>query len=189
MLPIEEISKATVALNNDGVILYPTDTVWGLGCRFDSETGYNKLRTIKGRPSDQTFILIVGSVDQLKKYVTYIHPRIETLLIYHQRPLTLIYDHHQGIPDYCLAPDGSVAIRIVQDPMCQQLVEQLDCPITSTSANFKGEPTPLHFGEIQSNILSASDFVFDYKRSKSFTGTPSAIARFTKKGELEFVRE
>lgn len=189
MLPIEEISKAIGVLNQEGVILYPTDTVWGLGCRFDSQTAYDKLRSMKGREADKTFILLVSSIAQLKEYVTYIHPRIETLLVHHQRPLTLIYHQHQNIPSYCQAPDGSVAIRIAQDPMCQALLDDLGCPITSTSANFKGQPTPKHFGEIQSDIITSTDFVFDYKRAKSFSGTPSVIASFNEKGDLEFIRE
>ncbi len=189
MLPKDQILTAVDHLREDGVILYPTDTVWGIGCKFDSLEAYEKLRKIKNRAPDQAFILIVSSIDQLKDYVTYIHPRVETLLHYHERPLTMIYHRHHNIPDHCLASDGSVAIRIVRDSLCQELTKTLGCPITSTSANSKGEPTPKHFGEIQSDILSRVDFVFDFKRSKSFQGEPSVIAGFNKKGDLEFYRE
>ncbi len=189
MLPNEQIPLAIRALNENGVILYPTDTVWGLGCRFDSEAGYEKLRQIKQRPENQAFIMLVGSVKQLKEYVSYIHPRIETLLHYHERPLTIVYKRHRNIPKHCLADDGTVAIRVVKDRFCQELTQILGCPITSTSANKKGQPTPAHFGEIQSDILSKADFVFDYKRSKSHKGEPSVIAGFNKKGDLIFFRE
>jgi L-threonylcarbamoyladenylate synthase len=189
MLPIEQIEKAKEVLENKGVILYPTDTVWGLGCKFDCPTAYQRLLEIKRRDQQQTFILIVESIGKLKEYVNDIHPRIETLLFYHDRPLTLIYRDHHGIPPHCLAPDGSVAIRVVNDPMCRELTRRLGCPITSTSANIKGQPTPQHFGEIQSDVLSQVDFVFDYKRTKNYTGSPSVIASFDKKGELVFHRE
>lgn len=189
MLPFEQIDKAIEVLNNDGLILYPTDTVWGLGCRFDSKEGYHKLRTAKHRPKNQSFILIVSSLEQLKEYVTYIHPRIETLLHYHERPLTLVYRQHRNIPAHCLAKDGSIAIRIARDAFCQQLTKKLGAPITSTSPNLKGQLTPKHFGEIQSDILSCADFVFDYRRSKNFSGQPSVIAEFNQKGDLMFHRE
>ena len=189
MLPLEQIEKALEVLENDGIILYPTDTVWGLGCKFDSTVGYNKLRKIKNRSEDQSFILLVSSIEQLKEYVTYIHPRIETLLHYHERPLTLVYHQHQNVPDQCVAPDGSVAIRIAKDAFCQALTKKLQTPITSTSANVKGQDTPKHFGEIQSDILSQADFVFDYHRSRNYLGVPSVIAEFNKKGDLVFHRE
>ena len=189
MLPIDQIENAVELLNQDAVILYPTDTVWGLGCAFDGVKGYEKLRLIKDRDPKQSFILLVSSLDQLKEYVTYIHPRIETLLDYHKRPLTLIYDQHQNIPAHCLAPDGSVAIRIASDKFCQTLTRKLGKPITSTSANIKGQPTPQHFGEIQSDIFSGADYVFDYRRSKNFSGNPSVVAGFNKKGDLVFHRE
>ena len=188
MLPLDQIDKAVDILINDGVVLYPTDTVWGLGCKFDSHEGYARLRQIKSREADEAFILIVANLDQLKEYVSYVHPRIETLLNYHERPLSMIYYDHKNVPDHCLAKDGSVAIRVVKDRFCQALTEKMGCPITSTSANSKGQETPAHFGEIQSDILSQSDFVFDYKRSKNFAGKPSVIAGFTKKGDLIFHR-
>ncbi len=189
MLPIDQIEKAVEVLNNEGIVLYPTDTVWGLGCKFDHIEAYQRLQKMKNRDQHQAFILLVGSIEQLKEYVNYVHPRIETLLHFHERPLTIIYNDHRNIPDHCLAPDGSVAIRIVKDPFCRALTNQLGCPITSTSSNVKGKPTPVHFGEIQSDILSAVDFIFDYRRSKSYTGLPSVIAAFNKKGDLVFHRQ
>jgi len=189
MLPKDQISDAIRTLTSGGVILYPTDTVWGLGCKFDEKEAYTKLRGLKNRPENQSFILIVSSIEQLKKYINYIHPRVETLLTMHQRPLTIVYKDPKNIPAHCLAEDGSIAIRVVSDPFCQALTKALGCPISSTSANAHGEPTPTHFGEIRSDIISNADYVFDYRRSKANHGEPSVIAEFNKKGDLIFIRE
>lgn len=169
-------------------MLYPTDTIWGLGCSMKSESACQKISTLKKRPSGQSFILLVSDIDHLKQYVT-IHPRIETLLSYLERPLTIVYEKHHGIPAHCVAPDGSIAIRVVQDEFCQTLIKTLGYPITSTSANLHGTTSPKHFGEISSEVITGCDFVFNYRRHHEFTGEPSPIASFDKKGRLHFIRE
>jgi L-threonylcarbamoyladenylate synthase len=189
MLPLDQISHASQVISSGGIVLYPADTIWGLGCNALDQSAYEKLTVLKDRKSGNPFILLVSDLSQLKNYVEDIHPRIETLLHFLKRSLTLIYPNPKNLPEHCLGKDGSVAIRIVQDEFCQQLIKTTGVPITSTSPNKEGENTPAHFGEINSDILSGVDFVFDYKRSRSFLGKPSVIAKFNRKGELLFIRE
>ena len=189
MLPVDQIERASEVILDGGLILYPADTIWGLGCNVFDEQAYDRLFELKERRSRNPFILLVSDLDQLKEFVINIHPRIETLLHYLKRSLTLIYPEVQGLPDYCKGKDGSAAIRIVQDELCRELIRSVGVPITSTSPNKEGETTPSHFGEINSDILSGVDFVFNYKRSRNFTGSPSVIAKYNAKGELLFLRE
>ena len=188
MLLDEQINKASKELKLGKIILLPTDTIWGISCDAFNKSAYEHLSKLKVRPMDHAFILLVASIKDLKKYVE-IHPRVETLLTLHHKPLTIIYENHRNLPDHCIATDGTVAIRVANEPLCQQVIEKLGRPITTTSANIHGDTTPLHFGEIPSDIITGVDFVFNLKRSKEFSGLPSVIARPNKKGGLEFVRE
>ena len=109
----EKMAEILTALHAKGLILYPTDTIWGLGCDATSPEAVEKVSRLKGRPADKGYVILVDSLEMLKKCVEEVHPRIETLLGYHTRPLTVIYDKPVGIAFNALAPDGSVGIRIV----------------------------------------------------------------------------
>ncbi|MFM7401407.1 MAG: L-threonylcarbamoyladenylate synthase, partial [Bacteroidota bacterium] len=122
-------------------------------------------------------------------YVPKLHPRIETLLSFHQRPLTVVYDHSVGIPASVRAPNGSVAIRVATDQFCQELISQLNSPLLSTSANESSESYPPHFGAISSEILKSVDYVVKYRQDDKTPGEPSAVARLDRHLELEFLRE
>lgn len=175
-------------LENDGVIVYPTDTIWGLGCSVFSKKALDKIYKIKGRRPDKPFVILCSNISMLKKYVDRIHPRIETLLAYHTRPITIVYPKAKNLPDFAISDDGSVAIRIATDPFSKTLVDLLGGPIVSTSANVSGEPFPTRFDEINPIVLHQADYVCFHNRSKSGTGKPSVIASYDKKGELIFIR-
>ncbi|MBK8778456.1 MAG: L-threonylcarbamoyladenylate synthase [Saprospiraceae bacterium] len=136
----EEINTAVDILLDGGVILYPTDTIWGLGSDILHQEAVEKIYSLKKRERWQPLILLVSSIDMLKSYAINIHPRLENLLNVHGQPLTVIYDQVMGIPSYLRAKNGSVGIRICTDPYCIQLIEALGRPITSTSANLSGQP-------------------------------------------------
>ena len=132
---------------------------------------------------------MVSSIEMLKRYVPKIHPRLETLLSFHNRPLTVIYDKSVGIPAGAKAPNGSVAIRVAQDEFCQALIESLGRPILSTSANKSTAPFPPTFGGISSEILGGVDYVVKYRQDDKQPGEPSAIAKLDRHLELEFLRD
>ncbi len=184
----QEINASVSVLRKDGVILMPTDTIWGLGANVFSEKAYARMMEIKDRPADQKFVLLVTSLKQLKIYVEDIHPRVETLLQFLQRPLTLIYPEAKNLPSYAVAQDGSIAIRIVSDPFVQTMIHSLGHPICSSSANMNGQATPKHFGQISYPIISQADYIFDYRRDEKIEVEPSVIARYNDEGVLDFIR-
>lgn len=176
-------------LQNGGLICYPTDTIWGIGCDATNETAIEKVNLTKGRSPEKGYVILVSSIQMLKKYVAYVPPRLETLLAYHKRPLTVIFDEPENLPKSVLAPDGSAAIRIAHDDFCQQLIELFGKPLVSTSANISDEPFPPTFGAISSDILQASDYVVRHRQRETEPGRPSSIARLDSFQELEFIRE
>lgn len=183
-----EVTEIAKLLLDDKVILYPTDTVWGMGCLVNNVAGIDRITQLKNRTPDKSFIILVNSVQMLKHYVVGIHPRIETLLSYHSQPLTIIYPKAKNLPHNVIAQDGSIAIRICGDPFCNQLIGQVNQAIISTSANKTGEPTPLNFNQISEDVKSSVDYIVKYGQSNSELREPSVIARYDKDGELIFIR-
>ena len=180
----------TIAALQDGqTILYPTDTVWGIGCDATQDEAVERVLAIKERPRGQGLIVLVSSVEMLKRYVAELHPRLQTVLDLHARPLTMIYPEVTGLSPAVAARDGSVAIRIAKDRYVSALLERLGRPVVSTSANKAGAETPTHFGDIPSDILSSVDHVVKYRQRDRTAGRPSVIARWNDNNELEPVRE
>jgi L-threonylcarbamoyladenylate synthase len=185
----DDIFEIASLLDKGSVICYPTDTIWGIGCDALNESAISRVTQIKGRAPEKGYVLLVSSIDMLKKYATRVHPRLETLLSFHTRPLTVIYDRSIGLPDAVKAPNGSVAIRVAQDQFCQELIEAFGRPILSTSANVSGVPYPPTFGGISSEILGAVDYVVKYRQDDKEPAEPSAIAKLDRHLELAFLRE
>ncbi|HNM24348.1 MAG TPA: L-threonylcarbamoyladenylate synthase [Saprospiraceae bacterium] len=185
----DDISDIVRILQNDGIICYPTDTIWGVGCDATNEVAIARITNLKGRAPEKGYIVLVNSIEMLKQYVPKIHPRLETLLAYHQRPLTVIYDHTVGLPGSIKAPDGSVGIRLVQDEFCQALIEELGKPLLSTSANKSGQSYPPTFGAISSNILMNVDYVVKHRQDDKEPQQPSSVAKLDRHKELEFLRD
>ena len=188
MFENEKFDEILAVLRRGGIILYPTDTLWAMGCDATNADAVAKITEIKGRSVEKGYILLVDSLEMLQKHVKSIHPRIQTLLAYHTRPLTMIYDESVGVASNVLAPDGSVAIRIVQDAFCRELIGQFGKPIVKSSAKLAGQPHPAHYGEISSDILEKVDMVVRLKQDVKERGEPSVIARFYE-DELDFLRE
>ena len=185
----DDIFEIASLLQKGSVICYPSDTVWKIGCDALNEEAIARVTQIKGKAPDKGYVLLVSSIEMLKKYATRVHPRLETLLSFHQRPLTVIYDRSAGLPGLIKAPNGSVAIHVAQDQFCQELIEAFGGPILYTSANKKGEPFPPTFGGISSEILRAVDYVVKFRQDDKEPSEPSAIAKLDRHMELEFIRE
>lgn len=185
----DDISEIVAILKRGGIIVYPTDTIWGIGCDATNEEAIARITALKSRPPEKSYVLLMDSIERLKTHVPKVHPRVETLLAFHARPLTVIYDKVQGLPPAALAKDGSAAIRVTTDKFCKRLVELLGHPIVSTSANVSGEKFPGYFGEISSDILSGVDYVVKYRQEEKEPREPSVIAKYDRHGELDFIRE
>ena len=174
-------------LEQGKVILYPTDTIWGLGCDALNTDAIKKIYKIKKRELDKPFIVLVSSIEMLKDYIQDIHPRVETLLLYHKRPLTLIYPKGKNLPAI-LMKKKKIAIRIIKEPLIAKLIEKFGRPIVSTSANIAGTDFPKSYNEINKEIIEAVDYTFKYKQSDTHPGSPSVIATYNKNGKLKFLR-
>jgi L-threonylcarbamoyladenylate synthase len=189
MFENEKFDEILTVIRNGEVVLYPTDTIWGIGCDATNEKAVEKIIDIKSRRSDKGFVVLVDSIEMLKKFVQHVHPRVETLISFHERPLTVVYNEGKGVAQKVMADDGSLAVRVVQDPFCRELIKQFGKPLVSTSANVSGEPFPAHFGEISSEIFEKVDFVVKYKQDSKVQGEPSVIVRLNDQEELDFIRE
>jgi L-threonylcarbamoyladenylate synthase len=186
---VSEIPEVVAALENGKVILYPTDTIWGLGCDAMNVKAIENIYRIKKRSVDLPLIVLVDGIDMLKKYATRVHPRVETLLSLHEKPLTIIYPAVEGLPDILFSAKKTVGIRVARDAFCQEMIRTFGRPVVSTSANVSGAPWPHGFGEISSEILKEADYVVRYRRDEKHTGEPSVVASYNARGMLTFLRD
>ncbi|MFK7772805.1 MAG: L-threonylcarbamoyladenylate synthase [Saprospiraceae bacterium] len=185
----DNLETITTTLENSGLILYPTDTIWGIGCDATNEDAVQRIFDLKKRPYDNPFVILVNSIEMLKNYVEHVHPRIETLLIHHLQPLTMIYDRAKNLPAISHDRNGSVAIRVVQDSFCKELIGQFGKPLIASSANINDKPFPANFGGISSDVITGVDYVVKWKQGEKKLSQPSVIAKFSEKEELIFLRE
>ncbi len=183
-----ELETVTEMLQSGKLLLYPTDTIWGIGCDATNSDSIERIGDLKRRHESKSYVILVSNIDMLNEYVQSIHPRLETLLMHHNRPLTIIYNNPVGLPKEVMADDGSAAIRVVKDAFCQAMIEKFKKPIVSTSANVSGEPYPSDFGKISSEIIGGVDYVVKHRRKDRTVAEPSVIARMAENEELEIIR-
>lgn len=189
MFEKDNLENIKAVLESGGLILYPTDTIWGIGCDATNSEAVEKIYELKQRDRNKGLIILVDSIEMMKHYVKHIHPRIDTLLLHHTRPLTLIFEDARNLPDNMISNDGSIAIRLVQDDFCRELIKTIGKPIVSTSANISNEPFPNNFGEISSAVIKGVDYVFKQRRYEKESKEPSVIVKAQNDGELIFIRE
>lgn len=183
-----QIENALKALQEGGVILYPTDTVWGLGCDATNDAAVERLLAIKERQNDQGLIVLVERDSRLNRHVEEVPAVAWDLIDVTQEPLTIIYPNGKGFAKGVCADDGSIAIRIVRDDFCKNLISKLNRPLVSTSANFRGQPTPLSFREIDQHILDAVDYTVNLRLSETLSHQPSSILKLHLDGEIKIIR-
>lgn len=183
----EDIEKALATLRAGGIIIYPTDTIWGIGCDASNPEAVDKIYKIKGRADSKAMLALVGSDGQLQQFVSDIPDIAWELIDAAVNPLTIIYDHPQGVADNLKAPDGSLGVRISSEKFSSELCRRLRKPIVSTSANFSGKPSPKTFGEIDPEILKAVDYVVEYGREKG-PASASNIIKLSDGGVFKVIR-
>ena len=176
-------------LEEGKLLLYPTETIWGIGCDATNDKAVQKINLLKKRVLDKSFILLVNDMEMLSRYVQYIPPKARNLIAYHTRPLTIVYDTPLHLPKAVLAEDGSVGIRVTLDPFCKDLIQQFDKPIVSTSANLSGQPFPTSFTDIDPQIIRGVHRVAEYRQSEIAKQTPSVIVKVVDGEDLIFLRK
>ena len=185
----QEIKNALDVLKRGGVILYPTDTVWGLGCDATNESAVKKIFEIKQRPESKSLIVLVADENQLNRYVNEVPVVVWDLIETADNPFTIVYPDVRGLASNVYAEDKSIGIRIVKDEFCQGLIHRFGKPIVSTSANISGEPTPRYFDEISEQIISKVDYVVNWRQHETASSQPSSIIKFFADGTFQIIRK
>jgi len=173
-----DIEKSLEVLKTGGTILYPTDTIWGIGCDATNATAVEKIIELKQRPSQKSFVVLVADEREILKYVASPDLAVFDYLDKTQKPTTVIYEHALGLAENVLAEDGSVAIRICKEEFCKHLIKRFRKPIVSTSANISGMPAPASFNDVDEAIISSVDCVVQYRQDEELKAVPSSIIKW-----------
>lgn len=181
------LKKTLITLSQCSVLLYPTDTVWGIGCDATSEKAVAKTYVIKEREETKSLVVLVNSLEMLKKYVAEVPLKALEILEKATNPTTIVYDHPIGIAKNAIGKDNTIAIRIASDEFCQKMIADFGKPIISTSANISGEPTPKQFSEISPAILNEVDYVVDLHHDK-ICEKSSTIIKVTNQNQVTVIR-
>jgi len=184
----KEIDNAITILNEGGLILYPTDTVWGIGCDATNKEAIEKIFKLKKRSDKKTMICLVANQFMLEQYVEKVPEPAYDIMDLSERPVTIIYDNPRGVADNLIAEDNTLAIRVASDNFCQQLIKKFKRPIVSTSANIAGEQTPGSFSEISELILKGVDYVVNLEQKK-INNSPSSIIKLGNDGIVKIIRK
>lgn len=185
----DDIRQAVEVMNRGGVILYPTDTIWGIGCDATSEEAVRKVYEIKRRSDAKALITLIDSEAKLQFYVPDVPDVAWDLIELSEKPLTIIYDHARNLAPNLLAEDGSAGIRLTREEFSRNLCMRMKRAIVSTSANVSGEPSPRSFSDISPDVLQAVDYVCTSRREESTNPPASSIIKLGAGGLIKVIRE
>lgn len=183
-----ELQNALNVIRSGGIILYPTDTVWGIGCDATNDAAIEKIFALKKRNEEKSMIALLDTENKLQRYVKDVPDIAWQLIEFADKPLTIIYDNGLNVSKHLIASDQSLAIRITKDPFCRQLIYNLGKPLVSTSANISGSPTPGSFNEITSEVLTGVDYVVNLRQNQKNV-LPSSIIKLNNKGHIQIIRK
>jgi len=185
----DDISAAMPVLRSGGLILYPTDTIWGIGCDATDEAAVQKIYALKKRSESKSLVILLADVKDLLHHVANPRPDMADIIAGFTRPTTVIYEGALGLAPNVISEDGSIAIRIVKDPFCRHLIKRLRKPLVSTSANISGEPSPASFREVAAEIRNGVDYVVKYRQEEDTAAVASRIIRINKDGSIVIIRD
>ena len=185
----QELRNALQVLRIGGVILYPTDTIWGIGCDATNSNAVDIVFKIKQREESKSLIILIDQQEKLNKYLNEVPAMAWNLMEVNDKPLTIIYPGAKGLEPRVINEDGSVAIRLTKDDFCSKLIQKLGKPIVSTSANISGELAPGKFQEISEQILNQVDYIVKLRQQESTISQPSAIIKLALNGEFKIIRK
>ena len=186
---IEDIKRACQVMQEGGVILYPTDTIWGLGCDATNEEAVRRVYEIKHRADSKAMLVLVDSAVKVDYYVQDVPPVAWDLLDVADKPLTIIYSGARNLAPNLLAEDGSVGIRVTAEAFSSASCFRFRKAIVSTSANVSGQPSPRTFAEISEDIKQAVDYIVEARRTETAPARPSSIIKLGSGGEVQIIRQ
>jgi L-threonylcarbamoyladenylate synthase len=184
----EEIIKSLLVLKKGGTLLYPTDTIWGIGCDATNEKAVEKIYRIKKRLESKSLIILLDHASKIDRYVDSVPGIAWDLMKKVDRPLTIIYPRARNLAKNVIAEDGTIAIRVVRNDFCRRLIEQFGKPIVSSSANVSGEPSPLIYKKISKEIIRQVDYVVNLEQDVLQGMRPSRIIKLEENGEFNIIR-
>jgi L-threonylcarbamoyladenylate synthase len=184
----EDLRNSLKILKEGGIILYPTDTLWGLGCDATNSAAVKKIFTIKTRSDHKSLIILVDGEQMLERYVREIPDIVFELTAVSDTPLTIIYPAGKNLAPGVCSDDGSVGIRICHDKFCQELIRRFRKPIVSTSANISGNPSPSNFDEIADNVISSVDYVVKHRQEDRRKQSSSPVIKVERNGVIKVLR-
>lgn len=185
----EDIKKAVEVLRAGGVIIYPTDTIWGIGCDATNEDAVKRIYAIKERQDSKSMLVLVNNETMLTTYVSDVPEIAWQLLEVADRPMTIIYPGARNLAANLIAPDHTIGIRLSEDVFCQNLIGRLRKPIVSTSANTSGAPSPRNFSEIDRDLLQKVDYVVNWRQEDQTEASPSSVIKLGIGGEIVILRK
>jgi len=185
----EDIEQCINVLRSGGTILYPTDTIWGIGCDATNENAVRRVYEIKQRADSKSLILLAYSPYQIANYVEEIPQIAYDLIEIADKPLTIIYPNAKNLAKSVIADDGSVGFRVPKDDFCRQLCEKFSRPIVSSSANISGERSPACFNEISETIKKSVDYIVNFKQDDTNHSLPSSIIKLKGNAEFQIIRK
>jgi L-threonylcarbamoyladenylate synthase len=185
----DDITESLNTLKSGGVILYPTDTIWGLGCDATNSSAVEKIFKIKSRIGSKSLLILVNNEHMLDRYVKDIPEISFELISVADTPLTIIYPEGKNLAPGVCSDDGSVGVRICHEEFCSELINRFRKPIVSTSANLSGSPSPGHFGEIDKALIEKVDYVVKYRQDDRQKHSASPVIKFEKDGSLKIIRK
>lgn len=186
---IDDVKKACDVMQAGGVILYPTDTIWGLGCDATNPEAVKRVYEIKQRMDEKAMLVLVDSPVKIEYYVSDVPPIAWDLVELTTKPLTIIYSNGRNLAQNLMAPDGSIGIRVTDEVFSKQLCFRFRKAIVSTSANRSGEPAPVTFNEISEEIKEQVDYIVSYRQKDASRSVPSSIIKLEANGVVQVLRE
>lgn len=184
----ESIKRALEVLNKGGLIVYPTDTIWGIGCDATNQEAVRRIYELKRRQDSKAMLVLIDSAAKLNAYVAEVPDVAWDLVELSEKPLTIIYPSVRNLAPNLMAGDGSIGIRITREIFSKTLCERFKRPIVSTSANVSGEHAPACFGDIAQQIREGVDYVVEFRQDERKPASPSSIIRLGARGEVQIIR-
>jgi L-threonylcarbamoyladenylate synthase len=185
----DDIKKALEVLKNGGVILYPTDTIWGIGCDATNENAVTRIYKIKRREDSKSMLVLMENPALLDRYVDDVPEIAWDLVEISTTPLTVIYPNAKNLAPNLIAEDGSIGIRFTKESFTSQLLQRFRRPLVSTSANISGEKSPAFFAEISEEIKKQVDYIVEYRQGDSTPAQPSSIIKLGPGGRIDIIRK
>lgn len=185
----EDIKESLNTLRRGGILLYPTDTIWGLGCDPTNESAVNGIFKLKSREENKSLIILADGVSMIERYVKDVPEIVYELIDVSETPLTIIYPDAKNLASGVGGDDGSIGIRICRDEFCSELIRRFRKPIVSTSANFSGNPPPGNFSEIEKNLIDKVDYVVKYRQDDRSKKPVSPVIKINKDGSIKIIRK